>query len=190
MVKNNSSTNTIEVNKDKLDQIIANNEELNKKIEILQKTTSEVRYKEAEEEINKEGKKLIGHCKVLEGVVDGSDRSEAKLIVGWHNMVKIGSSKGLYVYDRKGKKMELKEEDSKAKSEILYQNGVAVGEKLIGHYITIDGESIVTDAVNFYRSTAMEKFDILDSSDDYYKVRFHNHRLPQDYKINIRFINA
>lgn len=78
---------------------------------------------------------------------------------------------------------------SEAKQEIIYQNNIPVGEKMIGHYKTIDGEDIVCEMNEFTRSTEQEKFDIVSRNGDMITVRFHNPELPQVYELAKRYIN-
>jgi len=82
-----------------------------------------------------------------------------------------------------------KEEDSKADMKIIYRDNMPVGENLIGHYKTLEGEDIVCDAVKFYRSDVIEKFDRLEDLGQYWEVQFHNPKLPQKYRLNINFVN-
>lgn len=77
---------------------------------------------------------------------------------------------------------------SQAKSEILYNGTTPIGETLKGHYITITGKEIVTDAVNFYRSNDIEYFDVLEElPNGNWSVRFLNPDLPQEYEFNPKY---
>lgn len=163
---------TVEVKEAQLNKILG-------ELETLKKTVSKQRYKEANEEL-KEKALQQGHCKRLDGEV----------IIGWYPMAKTGKGLCDIVYNETGEEIKLKEEDTKAKMEIIYNNNMPIGETLKGHYKTIKGKDIVCDAKNFYRSTTIEKFDVLREEGDYKIIKFHNTLLPQEYKINNKFINA
>lgn len=83
----------------------------------------------------------------------------------------------------------LNDEGSKAEQKILYQGTTPIGEVLIGHYKTIDGKDIVTEASKFYTSTDLEKFTKIGQEGDTWIVRFDNPELPQEYKIHLKFVN-
>lgn len=83
----------------------------------------------------------------------------------------------------------LNEKGSKAEQKILYQGTTPVGEVLIGHYKTIEDEDIVCEAVKFYRSTDIEQFTKIGQEGDDWVIKFDNQALPQEYKINLKFVN-
>ena len=184
MSTTNTQTNStidknLEIKKEKT--ITVNEEKLNKllsEMEILKDTVSKQRYKEAEA---RQDKKFLlqGHLKRLKGEV----------IIAWYPMERKGNGASQTVYNLKDEPIEIKEEDSKAEMEIIYKDNVPVGEKLVGHYKTIEGKDIVCDAKEFYRSSAVEKFDKLEDLGQFWLVSFHNPLLPKKIKININFIN-
>lgn len=81
---------------------------------------------------------------------------------------------------------------SKATQELIYQNENVVGERLIGHYVTIDGEDIICDIGKFTRSNKLEYFDKVNSYGEDWIISFHNPELKEkytNYKINVKFVN-
>lgn len=78
---------------------------------------------------------------------------------------------------------------SQVKQEIVYQNNIPLGERMVGHYLTLDNDSIVCDMLEFIRSNSRESFDIIKQDGDKLVIRFHNLELPQEYETNIKFIN-
>jgi hypothetical protein len=83
----------------------------------------------------------------------------------------------------------MNEPDFKGEQKIIYQGTTPMGEIMIGHYKTIDNEDIVCEAVKFYRSTDLEYFTKLSQDGDTWTIRFDNKELPQDLKINAKFVN-
>lgn len=83
----------------------------------------------------------------------------------------------------------LNEPGSQAEQKILYQGTTPIGEVLIGHYKTIDDEDIVCEASIFYKSTDLEHFTKLGQDGDEWIIRFDNMDLPQEYRINVKFVN-
>ena len=81
------------------------------------------------------------------------------------------------------------EEGSKASAELIYTNNQVTGEKLIGHYRTIEGEDIICDMNEFTRATDVAKFDVLSKEGNILTVRFHDKNLPSEFAINKRYIN-
>lgn len=174
----NQKPKTRVVSEEKLEAILDKMEKQAEQIEILQSTVSKQRLKEAGENHNKEFL-LQGHLKRLRG----------ELIIGWNRMEKKGKGYSTTVYNAKNEPIEIREEDSMARMEIIYKDNYPVGEKLVGHYTTLEGKDIVCDAVEFYRSTVLEKFDRIKDEGQFWIVRFHNPSLPQRLRININFIN-
>ena len=78
---------------------------------------------------------------------------------------------------------------SKAKQEILYNNGVPCGERLIGHYVFLDGSETTCDSLEFTRSNEQEWFSIVKDLDESAVVNFDDPELPREYKINKKYIN-
>ena len=85
--------------------------------------------------------------------------------------------------------MGLNEEGSKAEQKILYQGTTPIGEVLIGHYKTLEGEDIICEASKFYKSIALEKFTKIGQEGDMWTIRFDNKELPQDMKIHVKYLN-
>lgn len=85
--------------------------------------------------------------------------------------------------------MGLNEAGSKAEQKILYQGTTPVGEIMIGHYKTFDDEDLVCEAIKFYRSTDLEYFTKLGEDGDEWTIAFDNPELPQNHKINVRYVN-
>ncbi len=144
------------------EKVVISKEEFNKMqkdIDLLKKVAS--RYKIEEQE----ALERKGEARQRRGFLK---RLEGKLIVKW---------------------LGLNEEGSKAEQKILYQGTTPVGEVMIGHYKTIDNEDVVTDAVRFYRSTDLEHFTITGQEGSLLTLRFDNPNLPQEYKLDLKFVN-
>lgn len=151
---------TVTLSKEQFDTMMERMEEQSADIRVLKKSVSKYRL---EENQAKEEKDKVsqprGFLKRLNG----------KLIVKW-----LGKD----------------EVNSKAKGEILYNGTTAAGEILKGHYITLEGEEVVTDAVLLTRSTDLEHFTQTGKdSEGNWIIRFDNTDLPQEYKINPKFVN-
>lgn len=135
---------------------------LEKDIEILREASRQDRLIQADEHIR--GKKSKYRTGFLK-------KLHGKVIVKWFSINEPGS---------------------KAKQELIYQNTNVVNERLIGHYIAIDGEEISCDSVEFTRSTDLEKFDITGKNGGIYTIKFHNPELANAYPayvISKKFIN-
>jgi hypothetical protein len=108
---------------------------------------------------------------------------------GFLKRIKAKSEKGIdgnhLVVGWKG----VKEDGSKAKQEIIYNGTTPVGEKLVSHFLTIDGDDVVCDFVKLIRSNDIERFSILSKDGDYMTISFDNPELPQEYRIKDIFIN-
>ena len=128
-------------------------------IDVLKKSVNRGRLEEQEAKVQK-GKKVLPKGHLK--------RLKGKLIVKWLGVNEVGS---------------------KAEHEILYQGTTPVGEVLKGHYIDIDGDPIVTESVQFYRSTDLEYFTKIGQEGDEWIIKFDNPELPQEYKIKELFIN-
>lgn len=149
------------LSKEQFDQLLAQNAKLAADVNILKKSVSRSRLEENEAK-EKAGKTFSRKGHVL--------KLNGKPIVKWF-----------------GKN----EEGSKAKSEILYNGTTPMGEVLQGHYVTIDGEEIVCPAINFYRSTDIEFFTILENlPNGNWLVKFDNPDLPQSFEFNPIYNNA
>lgn len=94
-------------------------------------------------------------------------------------------------------------------SELVAKNGaiydprtnMQVGENLKGEYITLneetgeeDKETLQIDAIKFYKSEKREKFERISEEIDsngevWWNVRFFEKKLPQNLKINVKYIN-
>jgi len=144
---------------DKIDQILKQNELLSRKISILEDSVS--RYKLEQATSRHDAKK----DKPLRGHLK---RLQGKVIARW---------------------MGVNEEGSRAKQELVYLNNAIVGEKLVGHYKTIGGEDIICDAIEFTRSNRLEKFTILSQDGDILTIKFDDNTLPQEYKIDVKYVN-
>ncbi len=137
-------------------------ETMKQDIQILREASREDKVMQAEKRIKGE---------VVELPVGFLKRLKGKLVVKWFG---------------------LNEEGSKAKQEVIHQNNIPVGERMVGHYQTIDGEDIVCDSTEFTKSNDIEKFDKVGGYDEDWVIRFHNPELAKkypDYKINIKYIN-
>lgn len=134
-------------------------ESLQKDIEILKRSVSRARLDQATSKVEGE---------VKEEPKGFLKKLNGKVIVKWFGINEPGS---------------------KAKQEILYQGTTPIGEILKGHYVTIDGEEILEDAIRFYRSTDLAPFVKLGQEGDSWIIQFEDPSLPQEFKISTKFIN-
>lgn len=146
----------------KEEKVVISRDELNKMqedIRILKSVASRYKLEEQEALANK-GKK-----KESRGFLKKLD---GKLIVKW-----IGSN----------------EPGWKGEQKILYQGTTPIGEVLVSHFKTIEDEDVICDAVKFYRSTDLEHFTKVGQEGDIWIIRFDNPELPQEFKVDVKFIN-
>lgn len=140
-----------------------------KRLEDLEKQNQILRESVRQDKLMQADERVLGKEKSLP--VGHLKYLQGKLIVKWYG---------------------INEKGSKAKQEIIYHNNVAQGEKMIGHFVTIDGEDIICDSVEFTRSNAYEYFDRIAGTQEDWIVKFHNPELASkypDYEINITYIN-
>lgn len=136
-------------------------DKLTSDVAVLKKSVSRAKFEENEA---KEGKNK------KHGVSGHCKRLQGKVIVKW-----IGSKDPAY----------------KGRQEILYNGTTPSGEVLKGHFVTIDGEEIITDMIQFTRSNDLEFFTKLsDTPDGNWMIRFENPELPQEYEFNPHYNNA
>jgi hypothetical protein len=136
--------------------------QLEKQIAILRDSVRQDRLSQADDKMNGKKERLP---------VGHLKKLNGKLVVKWLGAEEAGSQ---------------------AKQELIYQNNNVVGEKLIGHYITIDGEDIVCDAINFTRSIDIEKFTKIGGTQKDWIIEFHNPVLATKYpayKIDVKYLN-
>ena len=133
--------------------------EIQKDIQLLKNSVSRYKLEEQEAKISKNKDKLPR---------GHCKRLNGKLVVKW---------------------LGVNDPGSKAEQKILYQGTTPVGEVLVGHYKTIDDEDIVCEAIKFYRSTDLEYFTKIGQEGEDWIIRFDNPELPQEYKLNIKYLN-
>ena len=134
----------------------------------MQKQIKILRESTRQDRLDQADKKYNTKVKYAKGFLK---RLDGKLIVKW---------------------LDVGEEGSQAKQDIIYQGQTPVNEKLIGHYITIDGEEIAKDSVLFVRSDDIEKFNIIERMGETLIIEFHNPELAAkypEYSIHTKYIN-